>query len=132
MGRSKTFDQLVAELKTRVREKGSSSVDAASSAGLCQGASAAKEQSGGHYYRRPVTSLPTFRFSPSSLHVGQLRGFRNTAFVWEAVPSVAAQPIVRQGSLRSTLPPPNVEVSHTGRDQAPVCSVTYSVGSISH
>lgn len=66
MGRSKTFDQLVAELKTKVREKGSSSVDGASSTGHCQGPSAAKEQSGATYYRRPLASLPAFRFSPSS------------------------------------------------------------------
>lgn len=65
MGRSKTFDQLVAELKTKVREKGSSSVDGASSTGHCQGPSAAKEQSGGHYYRRPLASLPAFSRSPA-------------------------------------------------------------------
>lgn len=70
MGRSKTFDQLVAELKTKVREKGSSSVDGASSTGHSPGpgpgAAAAKEQPGGHFCRRPLASLPAFRFTPSS------------------------------------------------------------------
>ncbi|XP_054472610.1 ataxin-7-like protein 2a [Anoplopoma fimbria] len=60
MGRSKNFDQLVAELKTKVREKGAQSLDGGSSAGRSPSPEAPREQAGAPHCRRPLASLPAF------------------------------------------------------------------------
>lgn len=58
VGRSKNFDQLVAELKTKVREKGAQSLEVGSSAG-----SPSPEVSReAPHCRRPLASLPAFRY----------------------------------------------------------------------
>ncbi|KAF7652210.1 hypothetical protein LDENG_00099870 [Lucifuga dentata] len=59
-GRSKNFDQLVAELKTRVREKGAQSLEGGSSAGRSPSPEAPKEQTGAPHCRRPLATLPAF------------------------------------------------------------------------
>ncbi|XP_010773909.1 ataxin-7-like protein 2a [Notothenia coriiceps] len=61
MGRSKNFDQLVAELKTKVREKGAQSLD-----GNSPSPEAPVEQTGAPHCRRPMASLPAFS-QPSSV-----------------------------------------------------------------
>ncbi|KAK1901367.1 Ataxin-7-like protein 2 [Dissostichus eleginoides] len=66
MGRSKNFDQLVAELKTKVREKGAQSLDGNSSAGRSPSPEAPMEQAGAPHCRRPLASLPAFS-RPSSV-----------------------------------------------------------------
>ncbi|KAI4826497.1 hypothetical protein KUCAC02_029944 [Chaenocephalus aceratus] len=66
MGRSKNFDQLVAELKTKVREKGAQSLDGNSSAGRSPSPEAPMEQTGAPHCRRPLASLPAFS-RPSSV-----------------------------------------------------------------
>uniref|UniRef100_A0A3Q3G302 Ataxin 7-like 2a n=1 Tax=Labrus bergylta TaxID=56723 RepID=A0A3Q3G302_9LABR len=58
MGRSKNFDQLVAELKTKVREKGGQSLDGGSSSGRSPSPEAPREQAGAPHCRRPLASLP--------------------------------------------------------------------------
>uniref|UniRef100_A0A3Q3MZ13 Ataxin 7-like 2a n=1 Tax=Labrus bergylta TaxID=56723 RepID=A0A3Q3MZ13_9LABR len=63
MGRSKNFDQLVAELKTKVREKGGQSLDGGSSSGRSPSPEAPREQAGAPHCRRPLASLPAFRLS---------------------------------------------------------------------
>uniref|UniRef100_H3CFC1 Ataxin 7-like 2a n=1 Tax=Tetraodon nigroviridis TaxID=99883 RepID=H3CFC1_TETNG len=61
VGRSKNFDQLVAELKTRVREKGAQSLEVGSSVG-----SPSPEVSReAPHCRRPLASLPAFSRSGS-------------------------------------------------------------------
>ncbi|XP_068449449.1 ataxin-7-like protein 2a isoform X2 [Clinocottus analis] len=60
MGRSKNFDQLVAELKTKVREKGAQSLEGCSSAGRSPSPEAPMEPSGAPHCRRPLASLPAF------------------------------------------------------------------------
>ncbi|KAM3878281.1 ataxin-7-like protein 2a [Diretmus argenteus] len=60
MGRSRNFDQLVAELKTKVREKGAQSLDGCSSAGRSPSPEAPRELSGGPHCRRPLTNHPAF------------------------------------------------------------------------
>ncbi|XP_068568721.1 ataxin-7-like protein 2a isoform X2 [Cebidichthys violaceus] len=59
MGRSKNFDQLVAELKTKVREKGAQCLEGGSSTGS-PSPEAPKEQAGAPHCRRPLASLPAF------------------------------------------------------------------------
>uniref|UniRef100_A0A8C2Z1S8 Ataxin 7-like 2a n=1 Tax=Cyclopterus lumpus TaxID=8103 RepID=A0A8C2Z1S8_CYCLU len=66
MGRSKNFDQLVAELKTKVREKGAQSLEGGSSAGRSPSPEAPREQAGAPHCRRPLASLPAFS-RPSAL-----------------------------------------------------------------
>lgn len=58
MGRSKNFDQLVAELKTKVREKGAQSLEVGSSAGS-PNPEVSREAP---HCRRPLASLPAFRY----------------------------------------------------------------------
>ncbi|XP_035486925.2 ataxin-7-like protein 2a isoform X1 [Scophthalmus maximus] len=60
MGRSKNFDQLVAELKTKVREKGAQSLEGGSSSGRSPSPEAPREQAGAPHCRRPLASLPAF------------------------------------------------------------------------
>ncbi|XP_026163171.1 ataxin-7-like protein 2a isoform X2 [Mastacembelus armatus] len=60
VGRSKNFDQLVAELKTRVREKGAQSLEGSSSTGRSPSPEAPREQAGAPHCRRPLASLPAF------------------------------------------------------------------------
>ncbi|XP_074505167.1 ataxin-7-like protein 2a isoform X1 [Sebastes fasciatus] len=60
MGRTKNFDQLVAELKTKVREKGVQSLDGGSSTGRSPSPEAPREQAGAPHCRRPLASLPAF------------------------------------------------------------------------
>ncbi|XP_051270951.1 ataxin-7-like protein 2a isoform X1 [Dicentrarchus labrax] len=60
VGRSKNFDQLVAELKTKVREKGAQSLDGGSSTGRSPSPEAPREQAGAPHCRRPLASLPAF------------------------------------------------------------------------
>ncbi|KAM9859084.1 ataxin-7-like protein 2a [Aulostomus maculatus] len=60
VGRSKNFDQLVAELKTKVREKGSQSLEGGSSSGRSPSPEAPREQAGVPHCRRPLASLPAF------------------------------------------------------------------------
>ncbi|XP_041811852.1 ataxin-7-like protein 2a [Chelmon rostratus] len=60
VGRSKNFDQLVAELKTKVREKGAQSLEGGSSTGRSPSPEAPREQAGAPHCRRPLTSLPAF------------------------------------------------------------------------
>lgn len=61
VGRSKNFDQLVAELKTKVREKGAQSLEGGSSTGRSPSPEAPREQAGAPHCRRPLASLPAFR-----------------------------------------------------------------------
>lgn len=60
LGRSKNFDELVAELKTKAREKGSQNTEG----GLCVKRSpspeAPKEQTSSPHCRRPLANLPAF------------------------------------------------------------------------
>ncbi|TDH13540.1 hypothetical protein EPR50_G00033940 [Perca flavescens] len=60
VGRSKNFDQLVAELKTKVREKGAQSLEGGSSSGRSPSPEAPREQAGAPHCRRPLASLPAF------------------------------------------------------------------------
>ncbi|XP_077430305.1 ataxin-7-like protein 2a [Vanacampus margaritifer] len=60
LGRSKNFDQLVAELKTKVREKGAQSLEGGSSSGRSPSPEAPREQDGAPHCRRPLASLPAF------------------------------------------------------------------------
>ncbi|KAM7402790.1 hypothetical protein PAMP_018001 [Pampus punctatissimus] len=60
VGRSKNFDQLVAELKTKVREKGAQSLDGGSSTGRSPSPEAPRELAGTPHCRRPLASLPAF------------------------------------------------------------------------
>ncbi|XP_057703123.1 ataxin-7-like protein 2a [Corythoichthys intestinalis] len=60
LGRSKNFDQLVAELKTKVREKGAQSLEGCSSSGRSPSPEAPREQEGVPHCRRPLASLPAF------------------------------------------------------------------------
>ncbi|CAI5689196.1 ataxin-7-like protein 2a isoform X1 [Oreochromis niloticus] len=63
VGRSKNFDQLVAELKTRVREKGSQALEGGSSTGQSLSPEAPREQAGTPHCRRPLVTLPAFSWS---------------------------------------------------------------------
>ncbi|XP_077459093.1 ataxin-7-like protein 2a isoform X1 [Stigmatopora argus] len=63
MGRSKNFDQLVAELKTKVREKGAQSLEGCSSSARSPSPEAPREQEGVPHCRRPLASLPAFSCS---------------------------------------------------------------------
>ncbi|XP_036007386.1 ataxin-7-like protein 2a [Fundulus heteroclitus] len=60
VGRSKNFDQLVAELKMKVREKGTQALDGAFSTGGSPSPEAPREQAGVPHCRRPLASLPAF------------------------------------------------------------------------
>ncbi|XP_047440033.1 ataxin-7-like protein 2a [Mugil cephalus] len=60
VGRSKNFDQLVAELKTKVREKGAQVLEGGSSTGRSPSPEAPREQAGAPHCRRPLASLPAF------------------------------------------------------------------------
>ncbi|XP_028261853.1 ataxin-7-like protein 2a isoform X2 [Parambassis ranga] len=60
VGRSKNFDQLVAELKTKVREKGSQALEGGSSTGRSPSPEAPREQAGAPHCKRPLASLPAF------------------------------------------------------------------------
>ncbi|XP_068998494.1 ataxin-7-like protein 2a [Embiotoca jacksoni] len=60
VGRSKNFDQLVAELKTKVREKGAQTLEGGSSTGRSPSPEAPREQAGAPHCRRPLASLPAF------------------------------------------------------------------------
>ncbi|CAB1457268.1 unnamed protein product [Pleuronectes platessa] len=60
VGRSKNFDQLVAELKTKVREKGGHLLEGGSSSGRSPSPEAPREQPGVPHCRRPLASLPAF------------------------------------------------------------------------
>ncbi|XP_029907621.1 ataxin-7-like protein 2a [Myripristis murdjan] len=60
VGRSKNFDQLVAELKTKVREKGAQSLEGGPSAGRSPSPEAPREPAGAPHCRRPLASLPAF------------------------------------------------------------------------
>nr|XP_020473533.1 ataxin-7-like protein 2 [Monopterus albus] len=60
VGRSKNFDQLVAELKTKVREKGAQSLEGGSSTGRSPSPETQREQAGTPHCRRPLASLPAF------------------------------------------------------------------------
>ncbi|XP_034549250.1 ataxin-7-like protein 2a isoform X2 [Notolabrus celidotus] len=66
LGRSKNFDQLVAELKTKVREKGAQSLDGSSSTGRSPSPEAPREQAGAPHCRRPLASLPAFSRSTTA------------------------------------------------------------------
>lgn len=59
VGRSKNFDQLVAELKTKVREKGAQSLEGGSSTGRSPSPEVSREAP---HCRRPLASLPAFRY----------------------------------------------------------------------
>lgn len=64
LGRSKKFDQLVAELKTKVREKGAQSLEGgSSSSGRSPSPEAPREQDGAPHCRRFLASLPAFRLA---------------------------------------------------------------------
>ncbi|KAJ3602659.1 hypothetical protein NHX12_030408 [Muraenolepis orangiensis] len=65
-GRSKNFDQLVAELKTKVREKGPQALDGNLSSGLPSSPEAPREPPGAPHCRRPLASLPAFSRSRAS------------------------------------------------------------------
>ncbi|XP_059185931.1 ataxin-7-like protein 2a isoform X2 [Centropristis striata] len=61
VGRSKNFDQLVAELKTKVREKGAQSLEGGSSTGRSPSPEAPRQEpTGAPHCRRPLASLPAF------------------------------------------------------------------------
>ncbi|XP_030586215.1 ataxin-7-like protein 2a isoform X1 [Archocentrus centrarchus] len=60
VGRSKNFDQLVAELKTKVREKGPQALEGGSSTGQSPSPEAPREQAGTPHCRRPLATLPAF------------------------------------------------------------------------
>ncbi|XP_041671526.1 ataxin-7-like protein 2a [Cheilinus undulatus] len=66
LGRSKNFDQLVAELKTKVREKGAQSLEGGSSTGRSPSPEAPREQAGAPHCRRPLASLPAFSRSTTA------------------------------------------------------------------
>ncbi|MED6264518.1 hypothetical protein CHARACLAT_015820, partial [Characodon lateralis] len=59
-GRSKNFDQLVAELKMKVREKGAQALDVGFSTGGSPSPETPREQAGVPHCRRPLASLPAF------------------------------------------------------------------------
>lgn len=61
VGRSKNFDQLVVELKTKVREKGAQSLEGGSSSGRSPSPEPPREQAGTPHCRRPLAPLPAFR-----------------------------------------------------------------------
>ncbi|XP_058488493.1 ataxin-7-like protein 2a isoform X1 [Solea solea] len=61
VGRSKNFDLLVAELKTKVREKGTLSLEGGPTSGRSPSPEAPREQAGAPHCRRPLASLPAFR-----------------------------------------------------------------------
>ncbi|KAG7229506.1 hypothetical protein INR49_031930 [Caranx melampygus] len=60
VGRSKNFDQLVVELKTKVREKGAQSLEGGSSSGRSPSPEPPREQAGTPHCRRPLATLPAF------------------------------------------------------------------------
>ncbi|XP_028303325.1 ataxin-7-like protein 2a [Gouania willdenowi] len=60
VGRSRNFDQLVAELKTRVREKGIQALDGGPPVGRSPSPEAPREQAGAPHCRKPLASLPAF------------------------------------------------------------------------
>ncbi|KAM9365234.1 ataxin-7-like protein 2a [Pholidichthys leucotaenia] len=60
VGRSKNFDLLVAELKTKVREKGVQNLECGLSTGRSPSPEAPREQAGAPHCRRPLASLPAF------------------------------------------------------------------------
>ncbi|XP_029357209.1 ataxin-7-like protein 2a isoform X2 [Echeneis naucrates] len=60
VGRSKNFDQLVVELKTKVREKGTPLLEGGSSSGRSPSPEPPREQAGTPHCRRPLASLPAF------------------------------------------------------------------------
>ncbi|XP_010751374.1 ataxin-7-like protein 2a [Larimichthys crocea] len=60
VGRSKNFDQLVAELKTKVREKGAQSLEGGSSTTRSPSPEAPRDQTGAPHCRRPLAILPAF------------------------------------------------------------------------
>ncbi|XP_019723215.1 ataxin-7-like protein 2a isoform X1 [Hippocampus comes] len=66
LGRSKKFDQLVAELKTKVREKGAQSLEGGSSSGRSPSPEALREQDGAPHCRRFLASLPAFSRSTAN------------------------------------------------------------------
>ncbi|XP_011473519.1 ataxin-7-like protein 2 isoform X1 [Oryzias latipes] len=66
VGRSKNFDQLVAELKTKVREKGAQMLEGGSVSGHSPSPEAPREQAGVPHCRRPLASLPAFSRSTSA------------------------------------------------------------------
>ncbi|XP_041835833.1 ataxin-7-like protein 2a isoform X2 [Melanotaenia boesemani] len=61
VGRSRNFDQLVAELKTKVREKGAQALEGGSTTGGSPSPETPREQAGVPHCRRPLASLPAFR-----------------------------------------------------------------------
>ncbi|XP_029682321.1 ataxin-7-like protein 2a isoform X3 [Takifugu rubripes] len=65
VGRSKNFDQLVAELKTKVREKGAQSLEGGSSTGRSPSPEVSREAP---HCRRPLASLPAFSRSTAVSH----------------------------------------------------------------
>uniref|UniRef100_A0A672I468 SCA7 domain-containing protein n=2 Tax=Salarias fasciatus TaxID=181472 RepID=A0A672I468_SALFA len=70
LGRSRNFDQLVAELKTRVREKGAQALEGGSSTGRSPSPEAPREQAGAPHCRRPLASLPAFSRSAAASESG--------------------------------------------------------------
>ncbi|XP_061583965.1 ataxin-7-like protein 2a isoform X2 [Cololabis saira] len=64
-GRSRNFDQLVAELKTKVREKGPAPLEGPFS-GQSPSPEAPREQAGVPHCRRPLASLPAFSRSTAA------------------------------------------------------------------
>ncbi|KAM3621987.1 uncharacterized protein V6R79_018719 [Siganus canaliculatus] len=69
VGRSKNFDQLVAELKTKVREKGAQSLEGSSSAGRSPSPEPPREQTGVPHCRRPLATLPAFSRSAGTSEI---------------------------------------------------------------
>ncbi|CAN9512165.1 unnamed protein product [Ophioblennius macclurei] len=70
VGRSKNFDQLVAELKTKVRDKGAQSLEGGSSTGRSPSPEAPREQAGAPHCRKPLASLPAFSRSSTASESG--------------------------------------------------------------
>ncbi|XP_061640491.1 ataxin-7-like protein 2a isoform X4 [Phyllopteryx taeniolatus] len=65
-GRTKNFDQLVAELKTKVREKGAQSLEGGSSSGRSPSPEIPRDQDGAPHCRRPLATLPAFSRSTAA------------------------------------------------------------------
>uniref|UniRef100_A0A3B4B4R7 SCA7 domain-containing protein n=1 Tax=Periophthalmus magnuspinnatus TaxID=409849 RepID=A0A3B4B4R7_9GOBI len=60
LGRSKNFDQLVAELKTKAREKGFQNIEGGLGVKHSPSPEAPKDQAGSPHCRRPLTNHPAF------------------------------------------------------------------------
>lgn len=71
LGRSKNFDELVAELKTKAREKGSQNTEGGLSVRRSPSPEASREKACSPHCRRPLANLPAFRSSVTRENLGE-------------------------------------------------------------